>query len=130
MSGLRRNFIDTGVWLTLFEKDEGWQKCLSALEEKVETYTSLLTLYEVLLWYQHRKPKEVAYVAGQMKNRARLIGIDESIVFDALRLKQRHPQFSTVDAMSLATARKLQAIFVTADSDFKGIPHARVLKVT
>jgi|GEM_PF-5985493 len=130
MNNLKRNFIDSGIWIALFDQHPGADEAERVLNENAERYCSLLTLYEVLRYYQQRKPKEVEYVGGQIKNRSTLVGIDEAITFHALRLKQRYPQFSTVDALSLATARKLNANFVTRDSDFKGIPDARIIKTT
>lgn len=128
MNASKRNFIDSGVWIALLDDQPGADEAETALREDAEQFCSILTLYEVLLYYQHRKPKEVEYVAGQIKNRCHIVGLDEGVVFEALRLKRRHPQFSTVDALSLATARKLNAQFLTRDSDFKGIPDARLIK--
>ncbi|MBI2444972.1 PIN domain-containing protein [Candidatus Micrarchaeota archaeon] len=128
MGDSKRIFIDSGVWIALFDDHPGASQAERILENNAERYCSLLTLYEVLRYYQQRKPKEVEYVGGQIKNRSKLIGLDEGIVFHALQLKLRHPQFSTVDALSLATARKLNATLVTRDSDFKGIADTRVIK--
>lgn len=55
------------------------------------------------------------------------IGLDRERIFDAARLRVRHPDrgLSYADAAGLATARSLGAEFLTTDSGFHGLPGCR-----
>lgn len=55
------------------------------------------------------------------------IGLDRERVFEAARLRTRHPDrgLSYADAAGLATARSLGAEFLTMDSEFHGLPGCR-----
>ncbi len=128
MTSKRRVFLDASAWIALFENAPQAAKVEVILEGSGEVSTSMLNFYEVLLWYQNRKPQLVTEVAGHLKAHSALVSLDEQTVLDALRLKQLQPRFSMADAISLATARKLQAQFITTDSDFektKGVEYIK-----
>lgn len=118
----KRIFLDSSVWITYLEDEPGADRFERLFEESSAAFTSLLNYFEILLWYQHRKPEKVRFVAGQIKAKSRLLTVTESDVFEALRLKQVYHAFSLADALSLACSRKVGSLFVTADSDFEKVP--------
>lgn len=120
MTSKKRIFLDASAWIN-FLKGEQFARKVAQFIENHECFTSLINYYEVLLWYQHRKPELLAEISKQIAGNSRLVSLDEATVLDALKFKRAHPDFSMGDALGYASAIRMGALFVTADSDFEKV---------
>ncbi len=120
MTSKKRIFLDASAWLSFLEGKSSAAKVTTLLERE-DCFTSLINYYEVLLWYQHRKPELMSDVSKQVSSHTTLVSIDEPTVFDALRWKRSNPDFSMADALSYASAIRMGALFVTSDPDFEKV---------
>ncbi len=120
--------LDATAWIQLFNDMASAGKVETLLERHPRRYTTMVNFYEVLLWFLRRFPLKTDYIAAQIKNKSQLVNLSEPIVYDALKLKQNHNQLSTADALTMATARRLGAVLVTADRDFEKMENTIMLR--
>lgn len=120
--------LDATAWIQLFQNMPSAKKVETLMQRHGQRFTTLINFYEVLLWYQRRDPKKMDPIAAQIKNKSQLVNLNETVVYKAWKLKQNHNQLSMADALSLATARQLDAALVTADKDFDKMDNVIILQ--
>jgi toxin FitB len=118
--------VDSSGWIEFFTdgpKAEAYGRHLRSLQNVA---TPAVVVYEVYKKIKRERGEEMAKLCVAQMQKTRVVPIDQDL---ALRAADLSLEFSLpmADSFVLATARVLDAMLVTSDADFKGVPRARLL---
>lgn len=121
-------FLDSIVWLRYFlPEDDRIGVIVDSPRGKI--LTSILSFHEVAKRLRKLGYNEafVLEAIRFMRENSILIGVNEDIVLNSIEWCLKH-NLHTVDSMLYQSARASDAVFITFDNDFRGVPHAEVLQ--
>jgi len=125
---MSRFALDTSAWIEYFSKgsDE-----VNELISNEEIYTSVISIAEIadIFLRNHRESKEVLRF---IKEKSEIVNVDFDISIMAAKIKntviEKNKKFGLADAIHLACSKKVDAVFITKDNDFRGLDRVRMLK--
>lgn len=130
MTRTSRVVLDSWAWLELFSGSEKGRRVDRELAESAETYTSTITLAEVVSVSLRRK-RPVDDKIAAIRTLSKVVSPSSDEAMDAGRLqaerKSTAPNLSLADAFVLQLARKMDARVITGDTDFRGVREAELL---
>ena len=132
MTATSRIVLDSWAWLELFSGSEKGRKVDKAIANATETYTSIVTLAEVVSTSARReRPTDDKTTVIRSQSKVVPASSDDAIVAGLLHAetKQRVPNFSLADAFVLQLARKLGARVVTGDPDLRGLAKSELVEL-
>ena len=88
---------------------------------------SAINVYEVYKVVRRDVSEEGAIEAVAAMRRATIVPVDDALALEAADVSLGH-KLAMADAIVYATARRHRAKFVTADTDFEGLPGATVIR--
>jgi len=113
--------FDSSAWIEFLGGTPKGKQIQGIIEEN-DIATSVVAIAE-LVDKCERTSRPYKDVVAFVKAKGAILPITEPIAVEAGLLKnqhkKKHPKFSLVDGIHLATARSCGAILVTADSDFE-----------
>ncbi|MFB6245833.1 MAG: PIN domain-containing protein [Candidatus Nanohaloarchaea archaeon] len=118
--------LDTWAWIEYYEGSETGAKVNKLLDSDEECFTSIVTVSELSDNY-HRKDIVDNYTWkhtwGNVEANTRILSLRPDIAAEAGEIKSReikeHSDFSLIDAIILATARKHELRLISGDSHLK-----------
>lgn len=118
--------IDTSVIVEIFRNSSTSKRFreIMKLIGNQEVFVSIVQLAEVADWaVKNRVPPRER--VDMVKEFARVVPLDEEICLDASAIKHHrrslgHVEFSLLDAIILASARSIEKVTLTLDTDFAG----------
>lgn len=121
--------IDTSAWLAYVKGAKGGEKVSSILEEGTSA-TSIVAIAEIADKFE-REGRPMAQLLIFIKSKSNILPMDISIALHGAKLKQelrkKSKKASLSDGVQLATALQNDAILVTTDNDFRGMPNTMVI---
>ena len=126
MKAIVSKVLDSSLWLAYFLNGVHRE-----IIEKEETFLlSAISLFEI-----KRKIKSSSLIQEHqqhsfdfLREKTLFIPIDESITDLAVSLALKH-QLGAADALIYATTVQQRAMLITADNDFRGLPHVEIVSV-
>ena len=121
-------FLDSNIWLGYFlESSPG----LSQLIESPHTviFSSILSFHEVAKVLSHKQKSQafVKEVLRYMRENTTVLSLNEDLVVDAVNWRLKN-KLHAIDSILYQSALNSDALFITADSDFDGMPNVEKVK--
>jgi PIN domain nuclease of toxin-antitoxin system len=126
-----RIVIDSWAWLELFGGSEKGRKVEQEITKAAESFTSSVTLAEVVSVSARRgRPTDDKVAAIRSLSRVVAPSSDDAVEAGILhaRTKKDSRNFSLADAFVLQAAGKMNARVLTGDPDFKVLKGAQLLE--
>ena len=121
--------INTSIWIEYFAGDKKTKK-MAEIIEKEDIGTSIVSIAELADKFE-REDMEFGEVLKFIMANATILPISIEIAMLAAKLKKqirkKNEKFGLADALHLASAKIVNAIFVTADNDFKNVDGSLVV---
>jgi predicted nucleic acid-binding protein len=118
--------VDSSGWLEYITGDEKADAFGEVLQRDVQVLVPTIILYEVLKILLLRAGKSEADVFLSEALRRRVVDLTETIALAAASLSIDH-KLPMADAIIYATAQAHQAVLITSDAHFTGLPGVLVL---
>ena len=118
------NVVDSSGWLEYFADGPQASFFASAIEETEQLIVPAITLYEVFKKVMIDKGEAAALQAVSLMHQGRVIMVDSPLALLAAKLSMAH-SLPMADSLILATARRMEALLWTMDSDFEGLADVR-----
>jgi predicted nucleic acid-binding protein len=122
-------FIDSSIWLEYFlHTDELVGKLLDSNEGRL--LTSVVCFHEVSRKLIRLTSNEayIKEVIRFMRENSTIVSIDEDIAVKSAEASVKH-RLASLDSVIYQSALSSNALLMTADNDFRGLPNAQVVKV-
>ncbi len=123
-----RYVIDTWAWIEYLDGTEKGEKAKEIIENSEnQIFTNSMVLIEVVS-VAKRKNKDYKIISDTILTLSKIFHDDIEFFIDAgllhAEIKQKIKDFGLVDALVLATARKLDAKILTGDPHFRSFKEA------
>lgn len=118
--------VDSSGWLEFFFKTSNKEKFSSYILGKEKVFVPSLVLFEVYKKIKKSLSEAEALLAIAQMKKEEVVPLDDESALLAADLALEY-KLAMADAVVYATARRCQATLVTADNDFRGLPHVVVL---
>ncbi len=121
-------FFDSNIWLRYFlPSDDKIGTLVDSSRGRI--LTSILSFHEVVKRLRKLKYTEAAVneAIRFMRESSLVVGVNDEIVIDSIEWCLAN-ELHTVDSMLYQSARASDAVFLTFDNDFRGLPHVEILK--
>ena len=117
-----KTLLDSWAWLEYFRGEPRAQKILEQIQKSEEVLTTAINIHECGFKILSAEGSEKAEKhVSFMKEKAKIINIDVKIALLAIELRQKY-KLHTSDSLCYAAALLNDALFLTGDADFKGLP--------
>ncbi|MDO8624468.1 MAG: PIN domain-containing protein [Candidatus Diapherotrites archaeon] len=120
--------LDSNVWLGYFLEDSAQIK--SILESNAHHLScSVLSLHEIakILGKNGFRQQQIINAVEFIRQNAALLDVTEQIALQAVRYCEEN-RLHTADSLIYATAIHENALFVTADHHFEGLPQTQIIQ--
>ena len=127
MKKIDSSFFDSSAWIAYFF--EASIRAKEILEHESIIYSSVLSIYEIkkkLIALKTSTPK-IKEVFDFIQSRSIIILLDQAISEQAVDYSL-HYKLGAIDALIYASAKSVNSVLLTADSDFNGLPDADILR--
>jgi predicted nucleic acid-binding protein len=118
------NVVDSSGWLEYLADGPNAGFFAPAIERTADLAVPTLSIFEVFRRVLQQRDESQALQAVALMYQGRLVELSAPLAIDAARLS-RSARLPMADSIMLATARALDAILWTQDSDFDGLPGVR-----
>ncbi len=128
MTRTSRLVLDSWAWLELFAGSAKGKRVEDEISGSAECYTTAVSLAEVTSVISRRgMPTDQAISTVRSNSKVLPPDMDDAIAAGKLHadVKPKVPNFSLADAFALQAARKMGAVVLTGDPDFRGLKEAR-----
>jgi predicted nucleic acid-binding protein len=122
------NIIDSSGWLEYFSDGPNAKHYLPPLKDPSSLFVPAITIYEVFKVVLRESSEDMALQAVAAMQKGRIIDLTVSIVMKASKLSLQH-DLPMADSIILATARELNCIIWTQDSDFQHIDGVKYFQI-
>ena len=117
--------VDSSGWIEYFTDGTLAGRFAPHLENIAEVTTPTIVIFEVYRVIRRERSEEEAMEAVAQMQKSRVVDFDQFLALSAAELSIEH-KLAMADAIVYATAMTEGIELVTADSDFEGLPGARV----
>jgi predicted nucleic acid-binding protein len=114
------NVVDSSAWLSYFAGDANAEVFSTPIENIDELIVPSITLTEVFKSILRQRGEDMALEAIAHMEQGKVIPLDGALAIDAAQLGVDY-KLPLADSIIYATARKLDALLWTQDSDFKSL---------
>ena len=121
------NLVDSSGWLEYFADDKNSDFFAPAIEDTEKLIVSTINIYEVFKKILQQRNENDAMQAISVMEQAQIVNVTSALSLYAARISYEI-QLPMADSLILATAKSLNAILWTQDSDFKGIPDVKYIR--
>ncbi len=118
--------VDSSGWLEYFTDGPKAGAYARYLEGREPLLTPTVVVYEVYKKVKRERGEDLALHCLSRLNKTELIGLDQPIALLGADLSLEYG-LPMADAVVLATARSRDALLLTSDADFRGIPGVKLL---
>ena len=118
--------LDSSIWVEYFADRPKARAIESFIQDPARLVVPAVAIYEVYKRIKIGIGKEAAEAAVGRMLMSRVMPIDSDLALQAADLSIE-TKLAMGDALVLATARACGGELITLDSDFKGLPGARVI---
>ncbi len=122
-------FIDSSIWLDYFlHTDELIGKMMDSHEGRL--LTSIICYHEVSRRLIRLNSNEfyIKEVIRFMRENSVIIPVDEDIAVKSSEVSVKH-RLASMDSIIYQSALASNALLITADNDFRGLPNTQVVKL-
>lgn len=117
--------VDSSGWIEYFTDGPLADEFAPFLEVLPEVVTPTIVIFEVYRVIRRQRSEETATAAVAQMQKTQVVELDQFLALTAADLGIEHG-LAMADAIVYATAQSEGIDLVTADSDFSGLPGARV----
>ncbi len=117
--------FDSWAWVEYFRGSRAGKTVKAMVEGPEVLFTPALCLTEIKAKYLAER-RDPADRLSFIKSRTSIVEVDASVAEQGADLKVEH-KLHTVDALVLASARKVGGELVTGDNHFRGLPGVLML---
>jgi predicted nucleic acid-binding protein len=121
------HLVDSSGWIEFASDGPLADRYAEYLEVAGRILTPSIVVYEVYKRLKRDASESVADAVLAHMGNTRIISLDDQMAIQAAETSLTH-NLAMADAIVYATAQSHQAILVTSDSDFKGLPNVLYLK--
>jgi predicted nucleic acid-binding protein len=117
----QRLVVDSSGWIEFFTGGPNAEPFAEAIDQPERLVVPTLSLFEVFKWVMREHGEGAALQAIALMQRAEVVALSTEIALHAaqLSLELRLP---VADSVMLATARAFDALLITQDANFQGLP--------
>lgn len=121
------NVVDSSGWLEYFANDKNSDFFAPIIEDTPNLIVSTINIYEVFKRILQQRDENDALQAAAVMQQALVVDVTAavSLLAAGISYKMKLPM---ADSLTLATAKSMNAILWTQDSDFIGITDVRYSK--
>jgi len=121
------NVVDSSGWLEYFANDKNSDFFSPLIEDTPNLIVSTINIYEVFKRILQQRDENDALQAAAVMQQALVVDVTAvvSLLAAGISYEMKLPM---ADSLILATAKSMNAILWTQDSDFIGIPDVRYIK--
>jgi predicted nucleic acid-binding protein len=119
--------VDASGWIELASDGPLADHFSEYLEKATQVITPTIVIYEVYKRLKRDASETVADAILAHMGNTRVVAFDDQLAVQAAEVSLRHG-LAMADAIIYATAQAHQAALVTADADFKDLPHVLYFK--
>ncbi len=121
------NVVDSSGWLEYFADDKNSDFFAPIIEDTANLIVSTINIYEVFKGILQQRDENDALQAAAVMQQALVVDVTAavSLLAAGISYKMKLPM---ADSLILATAKSMNAILWTQDSDFIGISDVRYIK--
>ncbi len=118
--------LDSSIWLAHIV--EAHPRAIALIESEEVLLCSLLSLFEIRkkLKKDIFSDNKIQQILEFIKQRATIVNLTEEIVVKAADFSLEH-NLSALDSLLYASAIYLNASFITADNDFRGLNNVEII---
>lgn len=118
--------LDSSIWLAHIV--EAHPRAIALIESEEVLLCTLLSLFEIRKRLKKDKFSEskIQHILEFIKQRATVVNLTEEIATKAADFSLEH-DLSALDSLLYASAVHLNALFITADNDFRGLKNVEVI---
>jgi len=119
--------VDSSGWLEFFADGKNAKYFSDAIENTNELLVSTINIYEVFKRILQQRDENSAIQAVALLHQGFVIDVDSEIALMAGKISIEY-KIPLADSIIYATAQKNNAILLTQDVDFKGLPDVSYFK--
>ena len=121
------NVVDSSGWLEYFADDKNSDFFAPIIEDTPNLIVSTINIYEVFKRILQQRDENDALQAAAVMQQALVVDITAAVSLLAAGISYEM-KLPMADSLILATAKSINAILWTQNSDFIGIPDVRYVK--
>ncbi|MDD5148174.1 MAG: PIN domain-containing protein [Candidatus ainarchaeum sp.] len=120
-------FLDSSVWLGYFLGNLPEAKNIVDSQENI-LLTSIISIHEICkrLKTLGKTEKETGSAIRFIEDNSIIVNLNKEIAINAVNCCAKY-KLHTIDSLIYSSARAMETIFVTADSDFKETPKTKII---
>lgn len=122
--------VDTSAWIEYFKGTEKGERIPLLLDQGKALFTCPLTLAELSHWC-HRNRQDPSPFLKKVGALSTLLELGSDVLVESGRLyheeRKRSPKIGMIDCIIYATARAHRLALLTADRDFRNLPHVELI---
>lgn len=118
------NVVDSSAWLEYFADGPNAGHFAAAIEDTSALVVPSITVLEVFKRVSQQRDETTALQYVAVMQQGRVVALDATLAMRAASLSLRH-QLPITDSIIFATAKLVQGMVWTQDSDFKGLDGVR-----
>jgi predicted nucleic acid-binding protein len=118
------NLVDTSGWLEYFTNGPNANNFAKPIEDSKNLIVSVINVYEVYKKVFNEKDENSAIQAIGILLQSEVINVDEYISIDAAKISC-NLKIPMADSIIIASAKSVNAVIWTQDSDFKNLPNVK-----
>jgi len=119
--------LDSSVWIEIFNNGALSKTCMKELKNASRVYVPTLVLFEVYKKIAMSRSEDQALSAVAVLSQHEVVDMCREIALTAADISIQS-ELPMADSIVLAHARQTDAVLLTLDNDFHGIPGARVIR--
>lgn len=118
--------LDSSAWLALFHEEN--LKVRDIVEDKIILFTSALSIFEIKkrLIRLNLKEERVNEILDFVRKRSIIIELTDELAEKAVLVSTKY-KLGAIDSLIYATASAVNALLVSGDKDFNGLPNTEII---
>lgn len=119
--------LDSSAWIEILNNGNQSKACLKALKQVEKVYVPTVVIFEVYRKIASTRSEDQALSAVALLSQNHVVDLSREIALSAADLSIEK-KLAMADSLVLAHAQNINAMLLTLDNDFSGIPDAQVLR--
>ena len=122
-------FLDSCIWLGYLLGNIPETRALVDSEETI-LFTSVISIHEIIKKLKNlgKTGKETSWALKLIEDNSIIIGLSKEIAIAAVNNCEKYG-LHTIDSLIYSSAMETEALFVTADKDFKKTQKTRIIEI-